>query len=352
MPKNENQLNKAIAIFQLLLSQTDDEHVLKNTDIETMLNDAFGIKAGSRAILRDLNQLLDLFDTPVEENEYAEDIQFKYFLEYDARNDKKGWHITERPFSQSDVQFLIECINSSKSISNSTAKKLRELVASQRSSFEKEELLNKEDIYTIGRQRTDNNKLLQNLTVIDSAIKHNHQISFKYKNYTFVDGKIQKVDRKKGNQYIVSPFKTLMNDGNYYVLGIDEKGTKIIPYRLDRMERIAEAEEKRNGYEIFRQINLDTFIKETFNMFVGKREYVSIRFTNDLLATMIDRFGEKGIKSYDERYFVLDTYVMVSDQFFSWICGFKKKAKILSPSYVVDDFKQFIKDISSLNNIK
>ena len=253
---------------------------------------------------------------------------------------KKGWHITERPFSQSDVQFLIECINSSKSISNSTTKKLRELVASQRSSFEKEDLLDKEDIYTIGRQRTDNNKLLQNLAIIDSTIKHNHQISFKYKNYTFVNGKIQKVARKKGEQYFISPFKTLMNDDNYYVLGIDTKGTKVIPYRLDCMEGITETEEKRIGYEIFRQINLDTFIKETFNMFTGKREYVSIRFTNDLLAAMIDCFGEKCIKPLDEKHFVLNTYVMLSDQFFSYICGFwKKKAKLLSPEYVIDDFK-------------
>ena len=41
MPKNENQLNKTIAIFQLLLSQTDDEHVLKTWDIITLLYDTY-----------------------------------------------------------------------------------------------------------------------------------------------------------------------------------------------------------------------------------------------------------------------------------------------------------------------
>lgn len=57
--------------------------------------------------------------------------------------------------------------------------------------------LDKDDIYTIGRNRTDNNKLLRALEIIDSAIKNNHKIAFKYKNYAFVNGKIQKVDRKK-----------------------------------------------------------------------------------------------------------------------------------------------------------
>ena len=37
MPKNENQLNKAIAIFQLLLTHTDDEHVLKTLDLSNLL---------------------------------------------------------------------------------------------------------------------------------------------------------------------------------------------------------------------------------------------------------------------------------------------------------------------------
>ena len=138
MAKNENQLNKAIAILQLLLSQTDDEHVLKTLDLVNLLYDAFGIEAEERSVLRNLNQLRDLLDTPVEDIDHAEDVEFKYGVDYDPRNDKKGWHIIERPFSQTDALFLIECINSSKSISDVTAKKLKELIASQRSSFEKE----------------------------------------------------------------------------------------------------------------------------------------------------------------------------------------------------------------------
>ena len=63
MPKNENQLNKAIAILQLLLSQTDDEHVIKTLELSNLLFDTFGIEAEERSVLRDLNQLIntDLF---------------------------------------------------------------------------------------------------------------------------------------------------------------------------------------------------------------------------------------------------------------------------------------------------
>lgn len=353
MPKNENQLNKAVAIFKLLLSETDDEHVLKTYDIEELLYEAYGIEVEQRAILRDINNLVDLLNTEVGNVEHADEITFegKYYLEYDFRNDKKGYHITERPFSLPEIAFLIECINSSKGISDKTASELKEKVASLRSVYEKEELLNKSDAYTLGRNRVDNEKLLTALEEISYAIKNNHKISFVYKNYTFVGDKPQKTNRRMGEKYKISPFKTLIFDSNYYVLAFSEKNNAIIPYRLDRMEDIKEIEdEKRQGHELFNQINLDNYTKEIFNMFSGKREFVTIRFTNDLLATIIDRFGTKGIKRLDNNHFTLETHVMVSDQFFSWLCGFKKKAKIVSPPSLVDEFKSFLDDIYKTND--
>ena len=83
-------------------------------------------------------------------------------------------------------------------------------------------------------------------------------------------------------------------------------------------------------------------------MFSGKREYVSIRFTNDLLTTIIDRFGDKEIKVYDDHHFTLNTHVLVSDQFFSWICGFGNKAKILGPDFVVDEFREYLDKIRGM----
>lgn len=149
------------------------------------LFDAFEIEAGYRAVLRDVNQLMDLFDTPIEDDGFYKGTEMKYSLEYDARNAYKGYHIIDRPLTYTDAQFLIECINTSKSISDKTAEKLKEVVASQRSSFEKARLLDSEGIYTVGRSHTDNEKILRILKTINEAIKHNHKISYRYKNYAF-----------------------------------------------------------------------------------------------------------------------------------------------------------------------
>lgn len=44
-------------------------------------------------------------------------------------------------------------------------------------------------------------------------------------------------------------------------------------------------------------------------------------------------------------YVVVDTEIAISDQFYGWLCGFRKMAKIVSPPDVVADFQNFLDDI-------
>ena len=76
-----------------------------------------------------------------------------------------------------------------------------------------------------------------------------------------------------------------------------------------------------------------------------------MRFTNDMLDTVIDRFGSGNDLIYifdpDKRHFSVEVEIDVSDQFFAWVCGFRKKAQIESPTEVVEDFKKFLADITT-----
>ena len=167
--------------------------------------------------------------------------------------------------------------------------------------------------------------------------------------YVFNKGRIEKINRNQGERIIVSPYKILMNDGNYYLLAYKSETNNMIPYRIDRMENTTEVNETREGFDQFSKIDFSTYAKEIFNMWSGPRRLVQIRFTNDLLYTIIDRFGKQHIKQLDDRHFVLSETVMISNQFFSWLAGFRKKAKILSPAEVVEQYKNFVKDIYKVN---
>ena len=138
----------------------------------------------------------------------------------------------------------------------------------------------------------------------------------------------------------------VISEGNFYLLG--DNGKKITTYRIDRMANVIEAAEKREGADMFNKIDMHDFTKRVFSMFNGEEQNVTIRFTNDLIDTVIDRFGEHGAMYVpdDENHFNIHVNVEISNLFFSWVCGFLKKATIINPPEAVEGFKAFLADIN------
>ena len=93
--------------------------------------------------------------------------------------------------------------------------------------------------------KTNNRQVLRNIAAINEAMAtkkdgkpHTPQkISFKYLKYALQDG-ITQVERRKGATYKVSPYKLLINDGNYYLLAFDDKAQDMRTYRIDRMKEV------------------------------------------------------------------------------------------------------------------
>ena len=84
----------------------------------------------------------------------------------------------------------------------------------------------------------------------------------------------KQVERRKGDWYVVSPFKLIMNEGNCYLMAVNEKG-KLINYRLDRMRNIQLTGEPREGAEVFAEVKLATYSRRVFNMYRGEEQAVS-----------------------------------------------------------------------------
>ena len=143
-------------------------------------------------------------------------------------------------------------------------------------------------------------------------------------------------------------YKLIINDGYYYVLAWNAQRGSTITFRLDRMKGVEILNEPREGNMEFSKINMEAYTQQHFGMFSGDKKRVSLRFTNNLLDTMVDRFGTGADVSYyadGERHFVVNAEIAISDQFYGWLCGFRKMAKIVSPPDVVEDFQNFLDDI-------
>ena len=127
--------------------------------------------------------------------------------------------------------------------------------------------------------------------------------------------------RRNGEIYNVSPFKILINEGNFYMLAYN--GKRITTYRIDRMENVIETKELREGAEMFSKIDMHDFTRRVFSMFGGEEKHVTIQLTNDLLNTVVDRYGANGANYSpdDEEHFKIHVNVEISNMFFGWICG-------------------------------
>ena len=147
---------------------------------------------------------------------------------------------------------------------------------------------------------------------------------------------------------IVSPFQLLINEGNYYLLAFD--GKRIRTYRIDRMKNVSLTKEPREGQEEFDKLDIRTYAQRVFSMYGGQNKRVTIRFINPLLDTAVERFGTKEAQysAVDDTHFTVSAEIEVSDQFFGWLLGFGKRAKLLYPSDVLEAFKAYLDKIREM----
>ena len=102
--------------------------------------------------------------------------------------------------------------------------------------------------------------------------------------------------------------------------------------------------------EFKENVDITNYTHKVFSMFGGKREKVTIRFRMEKLDTVVDQFGNRGVKyiKIDEDHFTATTEVELSDMFYAWIFGFGRRAKILEPPYVADKMREYCQKIADM----
>ena len=53
-------------------------------------------------------------------------------------------------------------------------------------------------------------------------------------------------------------------------------------------------------------------------------------------------------KMVDDKHFTVNAEVEISDQFFGWLLGFGKRAKILYPADTVDEFRAYLDKVREM----
>lgn len=338
MAKTEKQKLKPLYVAKYFMEYSDENHPVTAGGIVDYLRDDCGIEAERRSIYRDIAILRDEFGMDIDGGQGGK------------------YRLMSRQFEYDDLRLLAECVHAAKFISAAKAKELVDTLGELCSGYQADEL--KQEVFLCDRVKTSQKGTLNIISTINAAMstrqdgkpKAAQKISFKYLKYT-LQNKEQQVERRKGAAYVVSPYKLLINDGNYYLLAYSDKARDMRTYRIDRMKEVKALDAPREGREAYEAIDIESYTRRVFSMFGGQQKRVSIRFINPLLDTAIERFGTGGDVFYrpaDERHFVVTADVEISEQFFAWVCGFGKRAKITAPADVVEEMQKFLKDVAGM----
>lgn len=363
--RKDNQKMKPYLVYQYLLRHTDENHVVTAESIANYIK-TFGISAERRSIYRDVDAINDAIWLLDNKDDYDFDEGFESVLE-DAKSsgyyecaiehNKKGFYVARRKYDASQIRLISECIYSSKYISQRDAEELVDVIKEFVSDDEASEIRN--NAMVCDRVKTLNKSTLANIDLINIAIsklwdgaKHiPEKISFQYLKYDITNLN-QQIERTKDKTYIVSPYKMIINDGNYYLLAYSDEWKKITTFRVDKIKSLKLLGIPREGEEEFKKINLATYTQRTFSMYSGKEEHVVMSFDVSLLDAVVEKFGVKNAtyNRSSDKSFTVSVIIEVSKPFYGWLCGFGDKVRIVAPQNVRDEFVSYVENIRNIYN--
>ncbi len=325
MPKGTNNKFKLYRLAQIMMEKTDEEHYITMPEIMESLN-AYGVTADRKTIYNDLK---DLEDLGIE-------------VEGEPVGNRYHYHVVSRTFELPELKLLVDAIQSSKFITerktNELIKKLEKLV----SKYDAMKL--QRQVYVSGRIKTMNESIYYTVDAIHNAISENKKIKFQYFQWNV---KKEMELRHGGAFYYVSPWGLSWDDENYYLVGYDSEAEMIKHYRVDKMLRISMTEETREGKEFFKKLDMADYAKKSFGMFGGKEQQVKLQVENSLAGVIIDRFGKDVMmRPLDEKYFIANVDVRVSNQFLGWVASLGDGVKIVGPDEVVEQMKKEVERLT------
>ena len=322
MAKSSNQKLKLLYLLKMLEEKTDEENTMTINEMIAEL-DLYGITAERKSIYDDLEAL----------RHYGLDIAIR-------KSKTTDYFVAGRLFELPELKLLVDAVQCSKFVTHKKSNELIKKIESLASTHQAMSL--HRQVYVSNRVKTINESIYYNVDSLHAAIADNKQVTFKYFDY---DISKEKVYRKSGNKYSVSPYGLSWDDENYYLVTFSHKYNDFTHYRVDRMSDIELSEVSREALPENEHFNIAEYSKKVFNMFGGEEVTVKLKFDNSLVNAVIDRFGKDiMIGKLDDDSFSIWIKVALSSTFYAWLAQFGNKVKILSPEMVVEKYKGFITD--------
>ncbi len=320
--KTTNNRLKILYLYKILLDKTDENHYLSMPEIVSQLQQ-YGISAGRKALYEDIDAL----------RSYGLDIVA-------IKGNTSGYYVASRDFEIPELKLLADAVSSSRFLTKKKSTELLKKIEGLSSIHEAKQI--QRQVYVKNRVKAMNERIYMNVDVIHRAIAENKKIKFRYFDYNIH----KKKTYREGNR-VCSPFALTWEDERYYLIAFYDNRNTISNFRIDRMESVEIIEE--DAVEKPENFIVADYMNSSFSMFSGKTEEVKLRFDNQLINSVIDRFGKNVLIVADgDSHFTVRVNVKAEhpEPFFGWLFQFGTMAEIIEPCELRDRYIEMLKSVT------
>jgi len=325
MPRCGNQKVKLLLLQQMLQQKSDEEHPITTQELISALEQE-GIHAERKSIYDDMAAL----------EQFGLDIQ-------NRKGKEAGWFIGAREFQLAELKLLVDAVQSCRFITQRKSGDLIRKLEGLASVHQARQL--QRQVYVDRRVKSMNESVYYNIDKLHAALSAGRAVGFKYFEYNV---KKERVFRREGKRYMVSPWALIWESENYYLAGWDHAMGELRHYRVDKMAELVITGAPRQGDQRCRELNAADYGKKHFGMFSGREARVRLRCQNRLVGVVLDRFGQDTMLVPDgEGHFVVAVTVVVSPQFLGWLFGLGGGVELLSPQWAAEAYLERLDSVRS-----
>lgn len=318
MAKKSNQKVKLLVLAWQLLKKGDEDHPISTPALIQVL-EREGIPAERKSIYTDMETLRD----------FGLDVQLR-------KGKAGGWFIGAREFELPELKLLVDAVQSSRFISRKKSQALIGKLEGLTSEHQARQL--RRQVYVDRRVKTENESVYYAIDKLHTAIAGGRAVSFRYFDYNVAK---EKVFRREGKRYTVSPYGLIWSDENYYLVGWDHGELELRHYRVDKTAELIITGLPREGDESCKSFDLAEYGRKHFHMFSGREAKVRLRCENRFVNVMLDRFGQEAMLIPDgPGHFTLTVEAVVSPQFYGWLFGLGEQVELTAPDWAVEEYRE------------
>lgn len=318
---------KLVKVLEILRRDSDEDNPITTPALIEKLKQE-GIPCDRRTVYADIKTL----------NKYGFEI-----LTVTAPGKPSAYYIADRSFDLPEIRILMDAVTSASFITDKKTTVLLDKIADLAGSHRGELLIN--NLIEYNTTKHSNEVIFYNINEIEQGILQGKKVAFCYFDY---DENLNRVFRREGKKYYVNPISMVYTMDNYYLVCYDDFHPTINHYRIDRMTDVYVTRHDILKNDLSESFSLKEHHKEVFGMFTGREETITLEFDNGLIGAVIDKFGEKiKLKKCEDKIRLSET-VQISPQFFSWVCGFGPKMKVVAPASLVKEVKEYVSTVAKL----